>query len=63
MRFKPARRFYCAVDLQARTMYLSILEHSGGVVFNKSLPATSLVFLDASALAPDWLGQFRGHRP
>jgi hypothetical protein len=42
MRFYTAQhRFYCGVDLHARTMYLCILDHAGQVVFDKNLPATS----------------------
>ena len=32
-------RFYCGVDLHARTMYLCILDHSGSVVLHKEVPA------------------------
>jgi hypothetical protein len=40
-------RFYCGVDIHARTMYLCILDQAGQVVFDKNLPATSDAFLQA----------------
>ena len=42
-------RFYCGVDLHARTMYLCILDQAGQVVFGKNLPATGQAFLHAIA--------------
>ena len=30
-------RFYCGIDLHARTMHLCILDHAGTVVFDKNL--------------------------
>ena len=39
MRFyNQHHRFYCGVDLHARTMYLCILDANGQVVFDKNLP-------------------------
>ena len=41
MRFyTQPHRFYCGVDLHARTMYLCILDQAGQVVFDKNLPAS-----------------------
>ena len=41
MRFYTGQhRFYCGVDLHARTMYLCILDQGGQVVFDKNLPAS-----------------------
>ena len=38
MRFyNQAHRFYCGVDLHARTMYLCILDHAGAIVLHKEL--------------------------
>jgi hypothetical protein len=40
MRFyTQPHRFYCGVDLHARTMYLCILDANGQVVFDKNLAA------------------------
>src|SRR6516225_8592818 len=48
MRFyTPQHRFYCGVDLHARTMYLCILDDQGKVVFDKNLPARADAFLAA----------------
>jgi hypothetical protein len=30
-------RFYCGIDLHARTMHVCILEHDGDVVFDRNL--------------------------
>jgi transposase len=39
MRFYTTQhRFYCGIDLHARTMHVCILDHTGGVVFDKNLP-------------------------
>ena len=48
MRFyTSAHRFYCGIDLHARSMYLCILDAQGQVVFDKNLPATGPAFLHA----------------
>ncbi len=48
MRFYDQQhRFYCGVDLHARTMYLCILDHTGQVVFDKNLAAEADAFLKA----------------
>jgi hypothetical protein len=40
MRFyNRAHRFYCGVDLHARTMYVCVLDQAGSVVFDGNLPA------------------------
>ena len=50
MRFyNQAHRFYCGVDLHARSMYLCILDHAGAVVLHKDLPAEPAAFLEAIA--------------
>jgi transposase len=39
MRFyTQQQRFYCGIDLHARTMHVCILAHEGNVVFDKNLP-------------------------
>jgi transposase len=54
MRFyNQAHRFYCGVDLHARTMYVCVLDQAGSVVFDGNLPAGPDAF--RLALAP-----FRG---
>jgi transposase len=48
MRFyNQHHRFYCGVDLHARTMYLCILDDAGHVVFDKNLSADPDAFLQA----------------
>src|SRR5262245_42697176 len=50
MRFyNQQHRFYCGVDLHARTMYLCILDPAGLVVFDQNLPAQPQAFLQAIA--------------
>ena len=56
MRFYTKQhRFYCGVDLHARTMYLCILDDQGQVVFDKNLPARADAFLAAVAPFRDGL--------
>ncbi len=56
MRFyNQQHRFYCGVDLHARTMSLCILDQAGQVVFDKNLPATGPAFLQAIAPFRDGL--------
>ena len=39
MRFYTTQhRFYCGIDLHARTMHVCILDHTGSVVFDRNLP-------------------------
>jgi hypothetical protein len=39
MRFyTQPHRFYCGIDLHARTMHVCILDHQGTVVFDQNLP-------------------------
>src|SRR5262249_8575257 len=45
-------RFYCGVDLHARTMYLCVLDHQGQVVLDRNLPANPAAFLQAVAPFP-----------
>jgi len=50
MRFyHQARRYYCGIDLHARSMYVCILDQSGEVVFHRNLVATADWFLKAVA--------------
>jgi transposase len=56
MRFyNQPHRFYCGVDLHARTMYLCILDANGQVVFDKNLAAEPDAFLQAVAPFRDGL--------
>jgi hypothetical protein len=56
MRFyNQQHRFYCGVDLHARTMYLCILDHAGGIVFHRDLAAEPAAFLEAIAPFRDGL--------
>lgn len=48
MRFyRGQHRFYCGVDLHARTMYLCILDDAGEVVLHQRIPSGRDAFLDA----------------
>jgi transposase len=50
MRFYTQQhRFYCGIDLHARTMHLCILDHDGKTVFDKNLPCRPESFLRAVA--------------
>jgi transposase len=50
MRFyNQPHRFYCGVDLHARTMYLCILDEAGTILFHKNLAANPDAFRDAIA--------------
>ena len=51
MRFYTGQhRYYCGIDLHARTMYLCILEHSSGnVVLHRDLRCDPGLFLEAVA--------------
>jgi transposase len=56
MRFyQQPHRFYCGVDLHARTMYLCILDHAGAIVLHKEVPAEPSAFLEAIAPYRDGL--------
>ena len=47
--FQPQQqtRFYCGVDLHARSMYAHILDHTGKTLLDRDLPANPETFLDA----------------
>lgn len=50
MRYYTGRhRFYCGVDLHARTMFTHVLDDQGRTAFEKDLPTEPAVFLDALA--------------
>ena len=56
MRFYQGQhRFYCGVDLHARTMYLCVYDHAGAIVFHRNLAAEARAFLDAVAPFRDGL--------
>ena len=40
-------RFYCGVDLHARSLYTHVLDDAGKTVFERDLPADPAAFLDA----------------
>ena len=53
MRFYTQQhRFYCGVDLHARTMYLCILNAAGQVVFDRNFAADPAAFRKPSASLP-----------
>jgi len=50
MRFyHQPHRFYCGVDLHARTMYLCVLDQGGAILLHKEVPAEPVAFLEAIA--------------
>jgi hypothetical protein len=56
MRFyQQQHRFYCGVDLHARTMYLCIVDHAGIILLHKNLAADPNAFRDAIAPYRDGL--------
>src|SRR5262249_58318855 len=56
MRFyNQQHRFYCSVDLHARTLSLCVLDASGSIVHHDSHPATGSDFLAAVAPFRDGL--------
>jgi len=48
-------RFYCGIDLHARTMYVCILDAAGQIVVERNLPTTPEAFLEAIAPYRDGL--------
>lgn len=56
MRFyNKAHRFYCGIDLHARSMYLCILDEAGTIVLHKNLATSPEAFLQAIAPFRDGL--------
>jgi len=56
MRFYTQQhRFYCGIDLHARSMHLCILDEAGAVVFDRNLPCRPEPFLRAVAPFRDGL--------
>jgi transposase len=56
MRFYTRQhRFYCGIDLHARTMHVCILDQGGNVVFDRNLPSRPDTFLRAVAPFRDGL--------
>jgi hypothetical protein len=49
-------RFYCGVDLHARTTHVCVLDHDGDVVCDKNLPCHPETFLRTVAPFRDRLG-------
>jgi transposase len=47
MVYNQPHRFYCGVDLHARSLFTHILDHKGRTVFERDLPADPAVFLKA----------------
>ena len=47
--YKQQHRFYCGVDLHARSMFTHILDQAGVTVFERDLPANPDAFLNAVA--------------
>ena len=49
MNYNTQHKFYCGVDLHARTMFTHVLDHGGATVFARDLPAGPEAFLNAVA--------------
>jgi len=47
MNYNTQHKFYCGVDLHARSMYVHIVDHKGKSVFDRDLTADPDEFLDA----------------
>ena len=47
MNYHRQHRFYCGVDLHARTMFTHVLDHKGKTVFEQDLPADPAAFRTA----------------
>jgi predicted NBD/HSP70 family sugar kinase len=48
MRFyTQAHKYYCGIDLHARSMYVCILDQAGNVLIHRDLPADPKPFLAA----------------
>jgi transposase len=47
MNYNTQHRFYCGVDLHARTMFTHVLDHKGKTVFERDLPTDPDEFLHA----------------
>jgi transposase len=52
---QPPHRFYCGIDLHARTLHACVLSHEGEVVFDKKLPCHFDTLLQALAPFRDGL--------
>jgi hypothetical protein len=51
MRFyNQPHRFYCGIDLHARSMYLCILDEAGVIVLHKNLATSPAAFLQAISM-------------
>jgi transposase len=48
--YQAQHRFYCGIDLHARTMYLCVLDQAGLVLLHQNLPSNPEAFL--AAIAP-----------
>ena len=45
--YNQPHRFYCGVDLHARSLYTHVLDAKGQTVLDRDLPASGAAFLDA----------------
>jgi len=45
--YNQPHRFYCGVDLHARSLYTHVLDAAGQTVLDRDLPASGAAFLDA----------------
>ena len=47
--FTQPHRFYCGIDLHARSMHVCVLDQGGTVVFDRNLPCHFKTLLEAIA--------------
>ena len=53
MRFyRGIHRYYCGVDLHARSMYLCLADHQGTILLHQRIDCTPEAFLEA--VGPTW---------
>ena len=55
--YQQQHRFYCGIDLHARTMHLCVLDPAGSIRFDKKLPCRPDALREAVAIRCDGLTQ------
>ena len=46
--YTQQHRYYCGIDLHARTMYVCILDQQGEILLHRSIPSSPDFFFKAS---------------
>jgi hypothetical protein len=61
MRFYTKQhRYYCGIDLHARSMYVCILDPQGEILFHRNMPCAPELFLKSASPLPRRHGGCRG---